>query len=61
MYLAIRMFLYFIGGALAGQGIGVWDEAAGTLTIHVESVIPVLIGIAVNVGTFIASRFAVKR
>jgi hypothetical protein len=61
MFLAIRMVLYFIGGALAGQGLGVWDEVSGTLTIHVDSVIPVLIGLAINVGTFVASRFATQR
>jgi hypothetical protein len=61
MFLFLRMVLYFVGGALAGQGIGVWDEAAGTLTIQVDNLVPVLWGIAINVGTFITSRFATQR
>lgn len=61
MFLYIRMALYFIGGALAGQGFGVWDGEAGTLLIHVDSVVPIITGLLINIGTFIVSRFAVKR
>ena len=61
MFLAIRMVLYFVFAWLAGQGIGVWDEVAGSLTLTVDHIIPALIGFGGYVGTFVVSRFAVKR
>lgn len=61
MFLAIRMVLYFLFPLVASQGLAVWDEEAGTLTFHIESLVPAIVGFLGFIGTFIASRFASKR
>lgn len=61
MLLAVRMVLYFLFPLVASQGLAVWDEEAGTLTLHVENLTAAIVGLLGFIGTFIASRFAVKR
>ena len=58
MSLAIRMFLYFISAAAAGQGIAVYDAEAGTITFELESLALALGGLLTFAGTFVAGRFA---
>lgn len=61
MTLYIRMALYLIFGALAGQGLVVFDQTAGTVTFNIEDVVTVLSGLGGFVATFIVSRVAKAR
>ena len=61
MGLAVRMVLYFAFAWLAGEGIGVYDEAAGTFTIHIESATAAIVGLLGYAGTYAASRWAKAR
>jgi hypothetical protein len=61
MMLAVRMFLYLVFGALAGQGLVVFDQTAGTVTFRVEDLMLIVTGLAGYLGTFVASRFAKVR
>lgn len=61
MALAIRMGLYFLFAAIAGQGVGTFDQDTGNLTLHVESLATVLAGVVGYVGTFAAGRWAKAR
>ena len=61
MALAIRMTLYFLFPLIAGQGIGVFDPDAGTLTIQIDSVTPILTGAVGFAATFAAGRWAKVR
>lgn len=58
MTLAIRMILYFCSSFLAGMGVAVFNEDAGTLTLNLEQVTSIISGALVFVATFVASRFA---
>lgn len=60
MALYVRMALYLIFGIIAGNGLGVYDANAGTITFHVDELEPLLTGIVGYGGTFIWSRFAKK-
>lgn len=61
MMLAIRMGLYLIFGVLAGQGLVVFDQTAGTVTFDIEDVATALAGLGGFVVTFAASRVAKAR
>ena len=61
MALYIRMALYFMFAAVAGQGVGTFDQTTGDLTLHVESLATVLAGLAGYVVTFVAGRVAKAR
>ncbi len=61
MVLYIRMILYFLFPLVAGQGHGVFDPEAGTLTIQINSVAPVVAGAVGFLGTFAAGRWAKVR
>jgi hypothetical protein len=61
MMLAIRMGLYLIFGAMAGQGLVVYDQVAGTVTFEVEHLAIGLAGLAGYAATFITSRIAKAR
>lgn len=55
------MILYFVFAGLASQGLVVFDGEAGTVTLHVESIVLLISGVAGYVGTFYASRVAKKK
>ena len=59
--LYIRMFLYFLSAALAGQGVAVFDAEAGTLTFQIDSLAQLLTGVTTFAGTFVTSRVAKAR
>lgn len=61
MALYIRMILYFLFPLIAGQGLGVFDPQAGTLTIHIENAATILAGAVGFVVTFAAGRWAKVR
>ena len=61
MALVIRMILYFLFPLIAGQGIGVFDPKSGTLTIQIDSVVPILAGAVGFVVTFVVGRWAKVR
>lgn len=61
MMLYVRMALYAVSMLFAGQGLAIFDPEAGTLTFHIEDLTIAASGFATFVGTFITSRFAVKR
>lgn len=58
MMLFIRMVLYAVFAALAGQGVLLFDDAAGTVTFRVEDLALLIGGAAGYVLTFIGSRIA---
>lgn len=59
MGLYLRMALYLIFGVLAGQGLVVFDQAAGTVTFRIDDLVLLLISLGGFVLTFLGSR-AVK-
>ena len=61
MSLYIRMALYLVFGVLAGQGLIVFDQSAGTVTFRVEDLALLASGGVGFVATFIASRVAAMR
>jgi hypothetical protein len=61
MALVIRMILYFLFPLIAGQGIGVFDPESGTLTVQIDSVVPILAGAVGFVVTFVVGRWAKLR
>lgn len=60
MALYIRMGLYLVFGVIAGNGLGVYDQAAGTITFNVNDLEPLVTGLVGYGATFIWSRFAKK-
>jgi hypothetical protein len=56
--LALRMALFGLAAALASQGIGIFDEDAGTLTIHIESLAHALGALASAGGWWVWRRLA---
>lgn len=61
MALFIRMTLYFLFAAVAGQGIGMFDAESGDLTINVENLTDLLVGVVGYASTFVAGRWAKAR
>lgn len=47
----LRIMLFSFFSFLAANGIGVWDADAGTLTLHVDSVTALLVGIGGHLTT----------
>ena len=47
----LRIMLFSFFSFLAANGIGVWDDGAGTLTLQVDSVTALLFGIGGHVAT----------
>lgn len=41
----LRIMLFSFFSFLAANGIGVWDDGAGTLTLQVDSVTALLVGL----------------
>lgn len=60
MLLALRMVLYFVCGNLAGTGLILFDQTAGTVTFQIDNIANFLIGTVGFGGTFAWSRF-IKR
>jgi hypothetical protein len=46
-----RIMLFSFFSFLAANGIGVWDADAGTLTLHVDSVTALIVGISGHLAT----------
>ena len=61
MGLALRMIAYLAFGALAGAGIGSFENATGDFTVNADDLVTVLVGLVGYAGTFIASRIAKAR
>lgn len=61
MFFFIRMLLYFVFGACAGQGVGVFDETTGSFTVEVNDLATLLTGVGGYLGTFLSSRIAKAR
>lgn len=59
--LFIRIALYWGAGIISASGLGIFDEAGGTLTLQLESIVNVLAGLAVAGGSFVWSRVASKK
>lgn len=59
--LYLRMALYAASGVLAGQGLVIFDAAAGTISIRLEDLATFLWGAGGFVATFAASRLAKAR
>lgn len=59
--LTVRMVLYFLFAALAGQGLVVFDQQAGTVTFRVDDLMLLASGTGGYVATFWASRLAKRR
>jgi len=47
----LRIMLFSFFSFLAANGIGVWDAGAGTLTLQVDSVVALLVGIGGHLAT----------
>ena len=58
MALFLRMALYFADAFLAGQGIVVFDQDAGTITFRIEDLVLAISGGTAFLVTFAASRVA---
>lgn len=58
MALYVRMGLYLLFGVIAGNGLGVYDQAAGTITFNVNDLEPLITGIVGYGATFVWSRVA---
>ena len=52
------MALYLAFGALAGQGLVIFDQDAGTVTFQIEHLTVAMTGLAGYVVTFVSGRFA---
>lgn len=61
MGLTIRMILYALFSGIATTGLASIDPASGDLTIHMESLTNILVGVVGYVSTFIGGRMAKKR
>lgn len=61
MALFVRMALYFLFGSLAGQGWLHFDQVTGIVTIDVNHLGPLLVGLGGTVATFAWSRIAKAR
>lgn len=61
MIFYIRMVAYLIFGVLAGQGLVIFDQAAGTVTFKVEDLVTIVSGFAGFAATFAVSRVAKAR
>lgn len=61
MALFVRMMIYLLAGVLAGQGLVIFDQEAGTITFRVEDVTTVLTGLLTFGGAYLASRIAKAR
>ena len=59
--LAIRIGLYWLFGALAAAGFGMFADDTGTFTVTVEQAATVLASVAGVVGTYLWSRWAKAR
>lgn len=56
LYVRIALIAFF--GSVAEKGIGVWDPVAGTLTLQVDDMTSLFIGVAGIVVTFLWGRIA---
>ena len=61
MALYIRMALYLVFGVLAGQGLVVFDQEAGTVTFRVEDLAVIVTSLVGYAATFWASRLAKRK
>lgn len=59
--LYLRMALYLVFGALAGQGLIDFDSDTGRVAFDVDDLMLAVTSLAGFVGTFIVSRFAAKK
>lgn len=60
MILFVRMALYMIFGSIAGQGWLDFDPITGMLTIDINHLGPILVGVGGSAATFVWSRI-IKR
>lgn len=56
----LRIMLFSFFSLLAANGIGVWDADLGTLTLQVDSVVALLVGIGGHLATLGWWRWASK-
>jgi hypothetical protein len=54
----LRIMLFSFFSSLAASGIGVWDAEAGTLTVQVDSVTALLVGVGGHLATLSWWRWA---
>jgi hypothetical protein len=47
----LRIMLFSFFSFLAANGIGVWDAGAGTLTLQVDSLIALVLGVGGHLAT----------
>lgn len=58
--LYVRMIFYALCAGLAGYGVATFDPAAGTVTIQIDELAKIIVGVVGYIGTFVASRVAKK-
>jgi len=56
--LYVRMFLYLVFGAMAGQGLVIFDADTGDVSFNIEDVMTLAQGLVGFVATFASSRVA---
>ena len=47
----LRIMLFSFFSFLAANGIGIWDDGAGTLTLQVDSVTALFVGVGGHLAT----------
>lgn len=57
----LRIMLFSIFSFLAANGVGVWDAEAGTLTLQVDSLTALIVGIGGHIATLGWWRWASRR
>lgn len=57
----IRILLFSLFSNMAASGIGVWDGDAGTFSIHIDSAVNAIVGVAGFLGSLGWWWFANKR